>query len=138
MASLRQIHSAVVLPAEQTGVAGDGDALVTNVAGVPVSVRTADCYPILLADRKNQAVAAIHAGWRGTVAEISLATLRTMNQRYGTRPLDVYAVIGPGIGLCCYEVGVDVARKFGLPGAGCVDLAAANEITGWGKARVFR
>jgi len=68
LASLKQIHSGVVLTAEQTGCAGEGDALVTARAGVPVSVRTADCYPILLADGRNHAVAAVHAGWRGTAS----------------------------------------------------------------------
>ena len=126
MASLRQIHSAIVLVAGQTGVTGEGDALVTAVAGLPVSVRTADCYPILLADLNHQAVAAVHAGWRGTAAKMASAALRTMNERFGTQSADVMAAIGPGIGLCCYEVGVDVARQFGTPQAGCIDLAAAN------------
>jgi YfiH family protein len=126
MASLRQIHSAVVLVSAQTGVAGEGDALVTNVPGVPVSVRTADCYPVLLADRKSQAVAAIHAGWRGTAAQIAQAALRAMSESFGTRPADVIAAVGPGIGGCCYEVGLEVAQQFGLQQAGCIDLAAAN------------
>src|SRR6185436_2925893 len=126
MASLRQIHSAIVVPAGRAGVAGEGDALVTAVAGLPVSVRTADCYPILLADLNNQAVAAVHAGWRGTAAQIVIAALRAMEECFGTQSADVIAAVGPGIGLCCYEVGVDVARQFGMPQAGCIDLAAAN------------
>lgn len=126
MASLRQIHSAIVLAADQTGAMGDGDSLVTNVVGVPVSVRTADCYPILMADMKNQAVAAIHAGWRGTAAGIAVAALRAMNERLGTQPSDVIAAIGPGIGVCCYDVGLEVAQKFGMPQAGCLDLAATS------------
>ena len=126
MAGLRQVHSAIVLAADQAGVAGEGDSLVTNIAGVPVSVRTADCYPILVADMKNRAVAAIHAGWRGTAAGIAVAALRAMNGRFGTQPADVIAAIGPGIGECCYEVGLEVAQQFGLQQAGCVNLAAAN------------
>ena len=126
MASVRQIHSAIVLPADRAGVAGDGDSLITDVTGLPVSVRTADCYPILIADRKNQAVAAIHAGWRGTAAQIALAVLRTMGERFGTRLSDVRVAIGPGIGVCCYEVGLEVAHQFGMQQAGCVDLAATN------------
>lgn len=126
MASLRQIHSAIVLAADRAGVMGDGDSLVTSVVGVPVSVRTADCYPILMADMKNQAVAAVHAGWRGTAAGIAVAALHAMNERLGTQPSDVIAAIGPGIGVCCYEVGLEVARQFGMQRVGRVDLAAAN------------
>lgn len=126
MASLKQIHSAVVWSADQKGCAGDGDSLVTNQVGLPVSVRTADCYPILLADERNRAVAAVHAGWRGTAAHILSQTLKEMHARFGTQPVDVYAAIGPGIGGCCYEVGEEVAQQFGLKQAGRIDLAQLN------------
>ena len=126
MASLKQIHSGNVLIGEQIGCAGEGDALVTSHAGVPVSVRTADCYPILLADDRNRVVAAVHAGWRGTAAHIAIRTLEEMHRLYGTEAADVYAAIGPGIGECCYEVGADVARQFGQEHAGRIDLAAIN------------
>ncbi len=126
MASLKQIHSGIVLPAEQAGCAGEGDALLTALAGVPLSVRTADCYPILLADERNHAVAAVHAGWRGTAVRIVVRTLEEMYRRFGTAAADVFAAVGPGIGECCYEVGADVARQFGLEQAGRIDLAAIN------------
>jgi polyphenol oxidase len=126
MASLKQIHSGLVLVAEQIGRAGEGDALVTARDGVPVSVRTADCYPLLLADGRNRAVAAVHAGWRGTAAHIAVRALEEMHRLYGTEATDVYAAIGPGIGACCYEVGAEVARQFGLEHAGRIDLAAIN------------
>ena len=126
MASLRQIHSATVLAADRTGCVGDGDALITGLRRVTVSVRTADCYPILLADARNRAVAAVHAGWRGTAARIVQHALETMGTQFGTEPADVRAAIGPGIGACCYEVGAEVAAQFGLTEAGRVDLAAAN------------
>ena len=126
MASLKQIHSAVVWEAEQAGVAGEGDALVTSTAGIPVSVRTADCYPILLADRRNFAVAAVHAGWRGTAARIVVKTIEQMRARFGTDASDLRVAIGPGIGGCCYHVGVEVARQFGLEQAGKIDLAEMN------------
>jgi hypothetical protein len=126
MASLRQIHSAVVLAAEHAGVAGEGDALVTVRAGLPVSIRTADCYPILLADERKRAVAAVHAGWRGTAAQIVVKTIEQMRARFGTDAADLRVVIGPGIGGCCYEVGNDVARQFGLERAGKIDLAQMN------------
>ena len=126
MASLKQIHSGIVLLGAQIGCAGEGDALVTAHAGVPVSVRTADCYPILLADERNHAVAAVHAGWRGTAARIAVRALEEMHRLYGSAAADVYSAIGPGIGACCYEVGADVARQFGLEQAGRIDLAAIN------------
>ena len=126
MASLKQIHSAVVLAADKTGCIGEGDALVTGLAGLPVSIRTADCYPILLADERNRAVAAVHAGWRGTAAKIVIRTMEQMRARFGTQAADLRVAIGPGIGGCCYEVGVEVARQFGLEQAGRIDLAAIN------------
>ena len=126
MASLEQFHSAAVLVADRAGSAGHGDALVTNLPAMTVSVRTADCFPILLADARNRAVAAVHAGWRGTAAHIVTGTLREMHERFGTNAGDVFAAIGPGIGVCCYEVGIEVARQFGLGQAGRIDLAAAN------------
>jgi YfiH family protein len=126
MASLKQIHSAVALVANQPGCAGDGDALLTNRPGLRLSVRTADCYPILLADSRNRAVAAVHAGWRGAADEIVAKTIAKMRTQFGTSPPDIVAAIGPGIGVCCYQVGAEVAQLFGVEGAGRVDLAAAN------------
>lgn len=126
MASLKQIHSAVVWEAERAGVAGEGDALVTAQAGVAVSIRTADCYPILLADPRNFAVAAVHAGWRGTAARIVVKTIEQMRSRFGTDAADLRVAIGPGIGGCCYQVGIEVARQFGLEQAGKIDLAEIN------------
>jgi len=126
MARLKQIHSAVVLAVDCAGVAGEGDALMTAQARVPVSVRTADCYPILLVDTRNRAVAAVHAGWRGTAGRIVVRTIEQMLERYGTEPADLRVAIGPGIGGCCYDVGIEVARQFGLEHAGKIDLAEIN------------
>jgi copper oxidase (laccase) domain-containing protein len=71
-------------------------------------------------------VAAVHAGWRGTVQQIVVRALERMHERFGTDAADVHAAIGPGIGVCCYEVGPDVAAQFGLNGRAHVDLAQAN------------
>jgi polyphenol oxidase len=126
MASLKQIHSARVLTANATGLTGEGDALVTDQIGLPVSVRTADCYPVLLVDIAARRVAAVHAGWRGTAAGIVKEALLQMQ----ADPKTVRAAIGPGIGKCCYEVGWDVAQLFGQAvthsAKCCIDLAAAN------------
>jgi YfiH family protein len=130
MASLKQIHSHIVLTAERPGCIGEGDALVTRTRnreqGVAVSVRTADCFPILLADPETRAVAAVHAGWRGTATGVVRASLECMRREFGTGPGTVYAAIGPGIGPCCYEIGVDVALQFGMQEAGKLDLAVEN------------
>jgi YfiH family protein len=127
MASLKQIHSAVVLVADrQEGCVGEGDALLTAEAGCTVSVRTADCFPLLLVDRVQRVVAAVHAGWRGTAARIAAEAVYQMQLRFGTRPQDALAAIGPGIGACCYEVGEDVARQFDQDRTGRLDLAAHN------------
>lgn len=127
MASLKQIHSNIVLVADRpSGVIGDADALIVGEPGTTVSIRTADCLPILLADPRTGAVAAVHAGWRGTAARIVEQTIERMNAEYGSRPEDLAAAIGPGIGKCCYEVGLEVARRFGEEQAGKIDLAEYN------------
>lgn len=92
------------------------DGFVTNTKGIALCVFVADCVPILLADKKTGAVAAVHSGWRGTKAKISQNALALMKERYGTDPRDVIAAIGPCIGGCCYEVGRDVYDGFGVPG----------------------
>jgi YfiH family protein len=125
--TVRQIHSNIVIEANEPGMAGEGDALITNRPGLFVAIRTADCVPILLADVRNHAVAAVHAGWRGTVSGILSHTLEKMAHLYGTNLADVRLAMGPAILNCCYEVGPEVAKHFGLSGRGCVDLIEANQ-----------
>jgi hypothetical protein len=116
-----------------------GDALITRGPGRAVGVRTADCAPILLVDPGKQAVAAIHAGWRGTVDDIVGATVEALRAAYDCQPRDLVAAVGPCIGPCCFEVGPEVLESFGkafagrewrgktLPSQkGTVDLYAAN------------
>jgi YfiH family protein len=127
MASLKQVHSSVVHVADgRTGCIGEGDALLTDLPNVAVSIRTADCYPILLADPEHHAVAALHAGWRGTAAKIAGEAIARMRSAYGTRAEALHAAIGPGIGACCYAVGIEVAQRFGKDAAGRLDLADEN------------
>ena len=92
------------------------DALVTNVPGVAISVRTADCIPVLLYDPVHKAVAAVHDGWRGTVQRLSQKVISFMHDRYGTCAADVLAVIGPGIGPESFQVGQEVADEFAAAG----------------------
>jgi YfiH family protein len=127
LATLRQIHSATCVPAAgRSGMLGTGDALLENTPGSVVAVKTADCLPILLVDERHRAVAAVHAGWRGTVAQIARRAVEAMGERFGALPADLHAAIGPGIGKCCYEVGPEVAAHFGEQGRAHVDLAGAN------------
>ncbi|HEX9918601.1 MAG TPA: peptidoglycan editing factor PgeF [Pyrinomonadaceae bacterium] len=88
------------------------DALTTDAPRVLVGVQTADCVPVLLGDARSGACAAVHAGWRGTAAEIVPAALARMRDEYGTRPEDVCACIGPAALQCCYEVGGEVLDMF--------------------------
>ena len=113
--TVHQIHSCLVV--HVAGAGGDriaeADALVSGRAGMLVGVRTADCVPVLLADTRTRAVSAVHAGWRGSAGGIVGAALQEMESRFCTRPADVVAAVGPSIGVCCYEVGPEVARQFG-------------------------
>jgi len=91
-----------------------GDALATRTPGMLLGVQTADCVPVLLVDTRRRAVAAIHAGWRGTLARIAAKTVGRMRMEFGTKPRDVIAALGPAIGRCCYEVGPEVAQAFAM------------------------
>ena len=133
LTTLKQVHSSTcVLAGGRSGVLGEGDALLENTPGAAVAIKTADCIPILLVDRGHRAVAAVHAGWRGTAAEIARCAVEEMQCEFGSEPSELEAAIGPGIGACCYEVGPDVGAHFpensesGHDGRARVDLAGAN------------
>jgi len=113
LVSLHQIHSDVVrsfdsAPAEQY----KGDASTTNRPGLLLGIRTADCAPVLIVDPKKRVVAAIHAGWRGTLQRIVTKAVGQLQMQFGSKPQDLLAAIGPTIGGCCYEVGTEVAAAF--------------------------
>lgn len=94
------------------------DALLTNIPGLAIGARTADCIPVLLYDEPHHAVAAVHAGWRGTVLAITAKAIRRMTALYGTYPASLKAIIGPGIGPDSFQVGeevVDAFREAGFP-----------------------
>ena len=111
-----QVHGdrvAVVTSAGTTREELEGyDALVTDVPGVAIGARTADCIPVLMYDPVHKAVAAVHSGWKGTVVKIAAKTLAVMASKYGTQPKDILAVIGPGIGPDSFQVGPEVAEAF--------------------------
>jgi len=113
LAALKQIHSDVIhffpqAPANPC----KGDASATSQPGVLLGVQTADCVSVLLVDPKKRAVAAIHAGWRGTLARITQKAVGRMALEFGSKPAHLLAAIGPSIGPCCYEVAADFVTKF--------------------------
>jgi len=135
--TLRQIHSNLVFRSD--GLSDrqcEGDALISNEAGRRIGVRTADCVPILIADERTRAVAAVHAGWRGTASRVARAAVEKMTFEFGSRPEDLHAAMGPAIRECCYEVGAEVVRELAplfpewpaeeKPGKRHLDLVEAN------------
>jgi YfiH family protein len=112
---LRQVHGATVEEAPWSG-RPSADAAVASVPGLLLGIETADCLPVLLVDPRRRAVAAVHAGWRGTAAGVTRAAVAAL-VRGGSREEDLIAALGPGIGPCCYEVGDDVKSAFGPAGA---------------------
>jgi YfiH family protein len=122
LVTVRQVHSArsLVVPEDVSGffnregrAALEADGLMTEVPGVLLGIQTADCVPVLVADRRLRVVAGFHAGWRGTVAGIVERGIAQMRAEYGSLPEDMLAAVGPSIGACCYSVGDEVQEAFG-------------------------
>ena len=88
------------------------DAFITDLPGVAIGVRTADCVPILISDPIHRVIATVHSGWKGTVLKISQSAINLMGERFGTTPEDLQVVIGPAIGPKSFQVGEEVAEKF--------------------------
>jgi hypothetical protein len=111
---LKQVHGCGVAVIEREPAAGEfeADAAATRSRDLLLTVRVADCVPILIADPATGAVAAVHAGWRGTRAGIVSRAVERLAQEYGSVPARLRAAIGPSIGPCCYEVGDDVRDAF--------------------------
>jgi len=109
----RQTHSdrvVVVTSENMTNTIDDTDALITNERGLFICVQTADCVPILLFDPAKKVVAAVHAGWKGTISKIAGKTVAKMNETFGCNPADIVAGIGPSIHMHAYEVGPEVVE----------------------------
>ncbi len=111
--TVHQVHGTVVMDAVKAGqgVLGEADGLVTSTPGLVVGVKTADCLPILLEDRRSGRVAAVHAGWRGVIGEIVVRAIEVM-RRQGTRVEDLHLACGPAIQACCFEVDGDLPERF--------------------------
>jgi hypothetical protein len=112
--TIRQIHSSVLVIATPSTEdrKWKADGLMTSHPGILIGVQTADCTPVLVADRRLRVVAAFHAGWRGTVQRIVEKGIGRMRLEFGSRPEDLTAAIGPGIGPCCYQVGEELLSQF--------------------------
>lgn len=111
---VRQVHG-VTAHTDLAACSGnwpEGDLLATDRADVGLAVRTADCVPLLYADRRTGAVAAVHAGWRGTAAGAAARMVEVLGRRFGTRPGDLVVAIGPSVGPDVYEVSRDVIEAF--------------------------
>ncbi|WP_066893947.1 peptidoglycan editing factor PgeF [Clostridium nigeriense] len=111
---LNQIHSdkVYIYDGDKTLINEEGDALITNEEETAIGVFTADCVPIIIADDKNNIVAAIHSGWRGTFNSIVLRTLEKMESRFNLDKDEVKVFIGPHIRKCCYEVSEELKKDF--------------------------
>jgi len=98
--------------------APEADIVLSDDPGVALAVQVADCVPLLLADRASRAVAAAHAGWRGTAANVAGTVVEALSREFGSRPEDLVVAHGPSIGACCYEVGVELVTAFEKAGFG--------------------
>lgn len=121
MVTLKQIHSSLIRKVKREDAGEDAgqliheykaDGMMTDEPGLLLAIQTADCIPVLIADRKRRAVAAFHAGWRGTLKRIVENGVGRMRLEFGSKPKNLVAAIGPGIGQCCYAVGEEVRSEF--------------------------
>ena len=115
--TLKQVHSNRIFVIDkpynpQQGRNIMADALVTNQSGLALATQVADCYPVLLVDKKKRVIANIHAGWRGALRGIVQKTVAAIQRHFDCQIEDLKAVIGPGIGKCCYKVGCEVIEEF--------------------------
>ena len=113
---LKQIHSDKILIFNKKSLNSikdnEGDAIITDEKNVIIGVFTADCVPVILVDDVKKVSAAIHSGWKGTFASITLKTIRKMEEEWNCNPADIKAYIGPHIRKCCYEVSEELKEKF--------------------------
>jgi YfiH family protein len=116
LAMVRQVHGRDVVVVRDGGSlplrTAPGDVLISNRPATAIAVRAADCVPLLMADLDSGAVAAVHAGWRGTMRGAAPAAVDALRREFDSRPDRLVVAIGPSIGPCCYEVGSDVVDAF--------------------------
>ncbi len=114
LATVNQVHGSAVFRLEGALPAAppEADAIVTDMGGIAIGMLTADCLPLLIHDPVNNAIGAVHAGWKGTALGVAMNTVKEMGRLFGSRPGDLKAAIGPAIGPCCYKVGENVMEEF--------------------------
>lgn len=128
----RQVHSDTVIKVNEAFCHStiktpvECDALITNTSSIAIGILIADCVPLLFYDPVNHAIGTAHAGWRGTVANIALKTILSMQKHFGTRPADLLAGIGPSIGPQHFEIGEAVAGEFKRAFQHCEDILYFN------------
>ena len=103
----------------------EADIIVSDATSVALAVQTADCVPLLMADRRSGVIAAAHAGWRGLAVKVPATAVEALAREFGSRPDDLIAAVGPAIGACCYEIGLEVRERFDAGGF------SAPEIERW-------
>ena len=110
--TMKQVHGDVIVELGESipKEVGEADGMITRERGAYLGVLTADCVPILFVVPKRKVAAAIHAGWRGTLAGIGAKMVRLLQEKYDVGATDIEAALGPAIGACCYEIQDDVAR----------------------------
>ena len=138
---LKQIHSDVVhFIKEIPGLELRGDALITALPSLFLVIKSADCLPVLIVDKKKRIIAAVHCGWRGTLLRVLEKVVSGMKEHYGSSPRDLMVGLGPCINASCYEVGEEIHQRFaaenfpecifrpfpGQPGKHFLDLREAN------------
>lgn len=140
LVTLNQVHgdAVITIDADYDFKGKNADAMITDVAGTPIGILTADCLPMLLYDPVKKAVGAAHAGWKGAYLKIGALTVAAMREKFGSKPKDIRAALGPFIGPCCYAVkndvrvrfkeafGDDAARFFSGQDGLCLDIGRAN------------
>ena len=124
----RQVHGDDIAVITETVMPGEYDAVITNRKNIFIGISTADCVPILLYDTQKNVIAAIHAGWKGTVQHIAKKCILKMTEIFGTDPKDIAAGIGPDIGPDSFEVGCEVEEIFREEGF--TDVYGTSEIIG--------
>jgi YfiH family protein len=130
LARVRQVHGAATRVYRQGDTATDrstprteADVLVSDADDLALSIQTADCLPLLFADRRTGAVAAAHAGWRGLALSVPVVAVEQLAAQFGSRPADLMVAVGPAIAACCYEVGEEVRASFDSAGFEASQLA---------------
>jgi polyphenol oxidase len=122
---MRQVHgNRIALANGSAWVTPEADGVIGNDRSTALVVRVADCAPILIADRRTGAAAAVHAGWRSTVQRIVIAAVSSLREQFGSNPGDLMAAIGPALGECCGEMGEEVVDAFVAAGHGQARVAS--------------